>query len=472
MIAMRAATILLLVSTAVGQSPTRSPATASKAKVGEPHPQIVLPAADGTGPIALSGFRGKKVLLIHFASWSEDCRRRLPAWVERTRSLVESKKLVVVAVAQEQHADRARLLVQWLNADWIVLHDPLNLLGIRAVPKMIALDEQGIVRDTNPRPDTIAESFVLKDFAKSPSPTPEPETTDLPDPRITRRIAGESRVSGPWRDHGDALVLAGLPPQLDEAIAAYEKALTLNHDDFAAAFRLGVARRIRFERPERHEDDFQQAVTAWQRAVRGDPRHSIYQARVKQYGPAVDREHGFYGWINEARAAIAARGQTPVSLAVEPSPAEQARPAGEFKVSSRPVPERDRKATVDAGNLVRITQAVVRGTEKRNQSIAMVHLVLTLDADRHARWCNTKEPLRVWIQRPQTGRLAEEYVELPNPPAAESTEERTVNFQLRLPPTKKGILTFKAQVLYWVHESGESAEPRLLRRDVDVRVPL
>jgi len=472
MASIRAAAILLVASAAVGLPPPPCRAPDYQPKAGELHPQIVLPAADDTGTIALSGFRGQKVLLIHFASWSEDCRRRLPAWVERTRSLVESKKLVVVAVAQEQHADRARLLLQWLNADWIVLHDPLNLLGVRTVPRAIAIDEHGIVRDTNPRPDTVAESFVLKDFAGKPGPTPEPETTDLPDPRITRRIAGESRVSGPWRDHGDALVLAGLPPQLDEAIEAYEKALTLNRDDFAAAFRLGVARRIRFDRPERRENDFQEAVNAWQRAVKGDPRHGIYQARVKQYGPAVDREHGFYGWVAEARAAIAARGQTPVALAVEPSPAEQARPAGEFKISSRPVPERDRRPPADAGNLVRITQAVVRGTEKRNQSVAMVHLVFTLASDRPVRWCNTKEPLRVWIQRPQTGRLAEEYVELPNPSAAESTEERTVNFQLRLPPTRKGILTLKAHVLYWVNADGESKEPRLLRHEVEVRVPL
>ena len=37
--------------------------------VGEPHPDFVLPSiADGT-PIRLSDYRGKKVLLVHFASW-------------------------------------------------------------------------------------------------------------------------------------------------------------------------------------------------------------------------------------------------------------------------------------------------------------------------------------------------------------------------------------------------------------------
>jgi peroxiredoxin len=38
-------------------------------RVGEPHPDFVLPdIADGT-PVSLSQFRGKKVLVFHFASW-------------------------------------------------------------------------------------------------------------------------------------------------------------------------------------------------------------------------------------------------------------------------------------------------------------------------------------------------------------------------------------------------------------------
>ena len=36
---------------------------------GNVHPQIVLPSLDGTKTYAISDFRGKKVLLIQFASW-------------------------------------------------------------------------------------------------------------------------------------------------------------------------------------------------------------------------------------------------------------------------------------------------------------------------------------------------------------------------------------------------------------------
>jgi hypothetical protein len=38
-------------------------------QVGRPHPDFVLPTIDGGTPVSLAQFRGKKVLLIQFASW-------------------------------------------------------------------------------------------------------------------------------------------------------------------------------------------------------------------------------------------------------------------------------------------------------------------------------------------------------------------------------------------------------------------
>jgi hypothetical protein len=38
-------------------------------KVGEKHPDFTLPRIDDGAPVSLSSFRGKKVLLIQFASW-------------------------------------------------------------------------------------------------------------------------------------------------------------------------------------------------------------------------------------------------------------------------------------------------------------------------------------------------------------------------------------------------------------------
>lgn len=38
-------------------------------KVGEKHPDLLLPRIDNREAVSLTQFRGKKVLLIHFASW-------------------------------------------------------------------------------------------------------------------------------------------------------------------------------------------------------------------------------------------------------------------------------------------------------------------------------------------------------------------------------------------------------------------
>jgi hypothetical protein len=38
-------------------------------RVGEPHADFMLPRIDNGHPIKLSDLRGKRVLLIHFASW-------------------------------------------------------------------------------------------------------------------------------------------------------------------------------------------------------------------------------------------------------------------------------------------------------------------------------------------------------------------------------------------------------------------
>jgi hypothetical protein len=38
-------------------------------KVGERHPEFILPDIRTGKPVALADFRGKKVLLIQFASW-------------------------------------------------------------------------------------------------------------------------------------------------------------------------------------------------------------------------------------------------------------------------------------------------------------------------------------------------------------------------------------------------------------------
>jgi peroxiredoxin len=52
----------------LGSTP-RASAASYAPKVGEMHPDFTLPRIDDGAPASLSDFRGKKVLLIQFASW-------------------------------------------------------------------------------------------------------------------------------------------------------------------------------------------------------------------------------------------------------------------------------------------------------------------------------------------------------------------------------------------------------------------
>ena len=48
---------------------SRAGAAFSSPRVGERHPDFTLPTIGDRTPVSLSNFRGKKVLLIQFASW-------------------------------------------------------------------------------------------------------------------------------------------------------------------------------------------------------------------------------------------------------------------------------------------------------------------------------------------------------------------------------------------------------------------
>ena len=50
-------------------SPGAAQADGYPPPVGQPHRDFVLPRITDGGPVALSHFRGRKVLLIHFSSW-------------------------------------------------------------------------------------------------------------------------------------------------------------------------------------------------------------------------------------------------------------------------------------------------------------------------------------------------------------------------------------------------------------------
>jgi peroxiredoxin len=66
---MRRWTSILAACAAVISGGSSSEAASDAPQVGQPYPDFVLPNIEGGAPVSLSQFRGKKVLLIQFASW-------------------------------------------------------------------------------------------------------------------------------------------------------------------------------------------------------------------------------------------------------------------------------------------------------------------------------------------------------------------------------------------------------------------
>jgi hypothetical protein len=60
---------LVLALATCGILQSASPAASYAPKVGQRHPEFTLPAIGDRTPVSLSNYRGKKVLLIQFASW-------------------------------------------------------------------------------------------------------------------------------------------------------------------------------------------------------------------------------------------------------------------------------------------------------------------------------------------------------------------------------------------------------------------
>jgi hypothetical protein len=436
---------------------------------GKVHPQIVLRTLEGDRTIALSSLRGKKVLLVHFASWSEECRKDVPVWYEKTKLFVAEGQLAVLGIAHEQHADRCRLFAQWKDIDWPILHDPLNLGEVETLPLIVAIDERGIVRDTGSDLGKILDRFLAQTFSAPPKPL-RAETEQLQDPRLTRRLAREARSAQAWRDHGDALVMAGKPAQIDEALEAYQTGGQMNPKDAESFFRLGVTYRIRFDRPEHQPGDFQAAVDAWRKAAKLRPQNEVALARLQQYGPNLGKPCAFYDWIDQAAKDITSRGRTPVRLAVEPGVLERGVPSTKFftKSSSKPKEEPISGAKADSDGLVRVEQTIVWGVGKKTERVAAVHLTLWPDAKRAVRW-EPGEPLRLWMERPKSAVLSRRFVRYDPTSLSLPDGPRTLSLEVRLPSSGDGT-SISSQAAYTIR-TGQDGQAQTLQQSIEIKLP-
>lgn len=285
--------------------------------VGKPHPPLALWDLKHEQPVSITTYRGKKVLLIHFATWSRVCREEVPRWYAALQKHVDDGKLVIVGIVQEQHPDRAALFAQWKKISGPLLQDPVDYLLLKSVPVFVCIDENGYVRSVKPELETIEKKFINRKYPGKPARILE-NTEEPPNTVVTRRYAHDSRMADDLIEHGEALLIAGAPPQIKEAIESYSEAIKKDKKNARAFFGLGVAHQMRHDGPDAESTDRKAALDAWARAVELAPRNEIYRARLVENSPPEKGHSPPYAWIKTARKQIAERGDTPEPLAVDP----------------------------------------------------------------------------------------------------------------------------------------------------------
>jgi hypothetical protein len=395
----------------------------------------------------------------------------VPAWNTKTKEWIRQGKLVVVGIAQEQHADRCRLFAQWHQLDWPILHDPINVMQVTGVPIEVAIDERGIVRSLQPNRDTFEQEFLNRVFAPDDASPPESSLEAVqPDVAALRRLAEQGGSYKAWRDLGDALVLWAGPGGVDEAIHAYAQAIQAKPDDGDAHFCLGVCYRTRCESEHQRPGDFQTAVDHWMTARSLQPNQYIWRRRIEQYGPRLTKPYPFYDWVQTADREIRARGDQPVGLSVLPTDSEMASPARELEAGPGEVkpPDPEGRIVRDTQGLVLAEVTVVPARVKPG-GVVRIHLTLRPNDARQTHWNNEAEPLRVWVDLPSGWRAQPQLLVWPPSDRPRSSEPRHLELEVCTSPDASGTSRLGAYALYYVCEDADGT-CRFLRQDIPITV--
>lgn len=381
----------------------------------------------------------------------------MPVWHEATKRWRESGDLVVLGLTQEQHPERCRLFAQWHGIQWPIVWDPLNTTGSKVVPRFIAIDEHGVVRDVRARPKTL-EAFMGKTF-KAPAEVSlaAKDQVGALSPPIDATSTGVQKALSRllWKRGEDPT----------PAIDSLQKTLA-GTDDAALRFRLGVAYRMRHDSGFAQPGDFRRALEHWRGALRARPDQYIWRRRIQQYGPQLDKPYPFYSWIETARRAVTARGETPVTLPVPLSGAERVAPRAEpGAVGAAPDP--GAKIPVDKAGLVRCDTAIAWHTTSGKTS-ARLHLTFRPDATKKGHWNNGAGPLHVWLEAPKDWTLERQLLTHPVPAAEVSSEPRVLDVEV-LAPRGRGSGTLKGYALYAVCEDVDG-QCLYLRQELQIEV--
>jgi peroxiredoxin len=196
-------------------------------------PELELPDLDGNA-FRLSSLRGKKVVLVAWASWC-GCRMDLPLW-QSLRERVQPLGVEIVTVALDVDPEAARPWIEAAAPEHPSVVDRTHVtderFGFVNVPNGVWIDEDGtIVRPAEPMfPGHNAD---MQSFRKTDLSTLPPETVEMmvEARKITSDPEGSRRMIEDWAEHGadsqfaltpDEVLRRAAPRGADEAIAAAE----------------------------------------------------------------------------------------------------------------------------------------------------------------------------------------------------------------------------------------------------------
>ena len=327
--------------------------------------------------------------------------------------MIDSGELVILGIAQEQHAERTKLYKQWKQYEFPIVQDATTSMNLAVVPVPILVDEHGVVRETRPKPNQLA-NLVGQEFQATDSVSGSDSQDD------------QHLVMGNERLHQKDI-------DIDGAVAAFQKAVEKDPQNAKAMFSLGVAHRMRFDSPSREPDDFKKASDYWSKALAINPNQYIWRRRIEQYGPRLTKPYPFYNWVDKAKKDISARGEEPVDLTVELTGSEVAKNGRWSKTEAGAKnPDPASKIFMDKKDYLSISSTSVPATVKKGEAVR-VHLELEIN---DAYWNDEATPIQVWINESSTGTPEHRLVEFARDSAPSETHKkpsdpRTIDFEFR-----------------------------------------
>ena len=121
-------------------------------KPGTPAPDLTLNDIDGKS-VSLKDFKGKKVVLVFWASWCPDCRAEVPE-IKAMHASADPKKVAFVSISFDRTKEAFEKYVRENELPGVQLFDPAgkkdsavaNDFKVRWIPSLYVIDEKGNVQ--------------------------------------------------------------------------------------------------------------------------------------------------------------------------------------------------------------------------------------------------------------------------------------------------------------------------------------